>query len=676
MIADESQASQWSVTPIRRSQWPPVFVTDDDDDLMDEPIPPPPDSSCAANASVDQLDDSSPYRSTSLVSEAEIEDLEELVSPWTERNEPVGTATSPLPLGDSARFAENALERCRRYLEGCPDSVSGNGGHDAAFHAACICFRFGLTEEQALTLMHRYNEKKSTPMWTARELEHKLKDARAAVMKEGQFGIFLRDGTTVRKDACTIIPFGHEPMRCAESLLERRFTRNGAFILRRWRDEWYHFNGVVYERISDEKLGAIIRQHFDGCQTYKVGPDGEMQLDRRGEKILKKMVPNGHFVDEVKAALPSYALLPEVDPPFWTGQTRGVRGLGGSDETPPPANEMVALQNGLLHLPTCTFTCHTPLLFNLNAVPFDYNPEAPEPRKWLEFLKSLFDDDEGSCALLQEWFGYCLLPDTCQQKILLVIGPPRAGKGTIARVLQGILGVDNCCSPTLASLGMEFGLQPLLGKQLAVISDARLSGRTDAAVVLERLLSISGEDVQTVNRKFLSPVTTRLPVHIMILSNELPRLPDSSGAISSRMLLLTLKESFLGRENPHLSEQLDKEFPGIFNWALDGYALLRERGYFVQPSSAKEALDQLAELTSPVSTFVRECCEIRAGAVARTDHLYRAWLAWCYEQGREHPGDKLRFLRDLKAAIPRLKRIQMREGENRFGYMSGIVLRE
>ena len=36
---------------------------------------------------------------------------------------------------------------------------------------------------------------------------------------------------------------------------------------------------------------------------------------------------------------------------------------------------------------------------------------------------------------------------------------------------------------------MNFGLQPLLGKAVAMIQDARLSGRTDAAVVAERLLS-------------------------------------------------------------------------------------------------------------------------------------------------------------------------------------------
>jgi hypothetical protein len=63
----------------------------------------------------------------------------------------------------------------------------------------------------------------------------------------------------------------------------------------------------------------------------------------------------------------------------------------------------------------------------------------------------------------------------------------------IGRVLRELVGVANCSGPTLASLGGNFGLWPLLGKTLAIVSDARLSGRGDTAVVVERLLSVSGE---------------------------------------------------------------------------------------------------------------------------------------------------------------------------------------
>ena len=112
--------------------------------------------------------------------------------------------------------------------------------------------------------------------------------------------------------------------------------------------------------------------------------------------------------------------------------------------------------------------------------------------------------------------------------------PRRSGKGTIARVLRSLLGPANVCGPTLASLAVNFGLWPLVGKSLAIVSDARLGGSTDSQVVVERLLSISGEDALTIDRKNLEPITVKLPTRLMIFSNELPRLGDSSGALAGQ----------------------------------------------------------------------------------------------------------------------------------------------
>ena len=58
-----------------------------------------------------------------------------------------------------------------------------------------------------------------------------------------------------------------------------------------------------------------------------------------------------------------------------------------------------------------------------------------------------------SIATLQEIVGYCLTSDTSQQKAFLIVGPLRSGKGTIVRVLEHLVGIDNKVNPTLAELG-------------------------------------------------------------------------------------------------------------------------------------------------------------------------------------------------------------------------------
>ena len=238
--------------------------------------------------------------------------------------------------------------------------------------------------------------------------------------------------------------------------------------------------------------------------------------------------PNTNRVNNVLDALRAATLLPgTVAAPAWLDQT-----------TDPVARDVIACANGLLPLATMALLPHTPLFFTSNALDYSFDPLAPAPAAWLAFLGQLWPDDTELIATLQEVFGYYLTADTFQQKAVLLVGPKRSGKGTIARVLTRLVGADNAVSPTLAGIGTNFGLAPLIGKRVAIISDARLSGRADQAVIAERLLSITGEDGITIDRKYRDAWTGRLGVRFLVLTNELPRLADASGALASRFIVL------------------------------------------------------------------------------------------------------------------------------------------
>ena len=213
-------------------------------------------------------------------------------------------------------------------------------------------------------------------------------------------------------------------------------------------------------------------------------------------------------------------------------------------------------------------------------------------------------------------------------------------------------GKRNTCSPTLAAFGRDFGNPVLGGKTLAIISDARISGRTDTASVAETLLSISGEDSQTVERKFLPDWNGKLQTRFLILTNELPRITDVSGALAKRFILLALKNSFYGQEDLGLFDRLLPELPGILNWALEGRDRLYARGYFVQPESANELIQEFEDLGSPEATFLHQRTRTEAGATVSQRDLFNAWVQWCGENGRDRPGTSQTFGRNVRAALP------------------------
>ena len=324
-------------------------------------------------------------------------------------------------------------------------------------------------------------------------------------------------------------------------------------------------------------------------------------------------------------------------PPAWLGE----EGL--------PPLEIISLRNGLLHLPSGRLFSPTPDFFTRNALDLEYDPVAPEPIEWLTFLRTLWPDGLEP-DVLQEVFGYLLLPDTSLQKIFLLVGPPRSGKGTILKVLTSLIGRPNVANPSIAELGKDFGLEPLIGKQLAAITDMRFGKNADLGEIASNLLRISGEDDVSANRKGTSYWTGRLVVRFLILANGLPRFDENSPALARRFVPLILSESFDGREDRGLIDRLLPEMPGILNWAIEGWKRLQTRGRFELPSASREAISDIQQHSSPIAAFLAEVCELGPGLSTPKEGMFAVWLRWCERNGEKNPGGKTKLTQLLKEA--------------------------
>jgi putative DNA primase/helicase len=148
----------------------------------------------------------------------------------------------------------------------------------------------------------------------------------------------------------------------------------------------------------------------------------------------------------------------------------------------------------------------------------------------------------------------------------------------------------------------------------------------------------------------------------VILTNEVPRFTDASGALASRFIVLVLTNTFLGREDPALTDTVLAESPGIFNWALDGLDRLLARGYFEQPAVSRDAMQRLEDLASPVSAFVPDRCVIDPIREIGKDDLWAAWKDWCMGEGKDRASTKAVLLPGPARRVPRPPSNPAREG--------------
>ena len=444
------------------------------------------------------------------------------------------------------------------------------------------------------------------------------------------------------------LPTAEAYVREFHQIAQHRTLHGYGGLLLEWR-------GNHYTEIEDESVKHRLQPWLHNALRYEYN-------SRTHLVELVDFESNPNTVRHVLETIRSFVHLPaSTVTPSWLSEA--------PDQ--PPALEILPCKTSNLHIPTSRVLNATPALFTINALDFDYDPDPDPPESWIKFLERLFGDDLESVELLQDWMGYCLTSDTRQQKILLLVGPRRSGKGTIARVLTRLVGAGNVAGPTTSGLARPFGLQPLIDKSLAIVSDARFNGE-NIAIVVERLLCISGEDALTIDRKFLSSVTMKLATRFMFLTNELPRLNDASTALAGRFLVLRLTHSFYDQEDTGLTQRLLGELPGILKWALEGWKRLQERGRFFQPASSSDAIQDLEDLSSPVHAFVREHCVTGPGHRVDLDRLYQVWTSWCQQEGRTVVTHKGTFGRDLVAAVPGVRR---RRGTGLTPFYDGIGLR-
>lgn len=586
------------------------------------------------------------------------------------------------------QFAD-AKERARRFANATPGAVSGQNGHAQAYKTACaIGPGFDLDYDVAFEIYNEWNAK-CDPRWSVAEIHHKLTQAYANESRRGW--LLEKKPNDGSRTAALTSPVGNaaqqSPVESAPTILEsvvvtencndphvlsrnflanfqhpdrmRLLTWQGATY--RWRDGswqvWPHPEFVAsVTKSCRQQLDLAFAQEYASDPTAKPLP------------VTKAMV--GNVVNAIASET-------TVEVSVCRSQPCWISTVDGEEISADPKN-LIPCPNAIVNLERIDWPIKpTPSLFVTQCAGCDYLPNSQQPENWLKFLESVWPEDGESILLLQEWFGYCLTPDTSLQTLLCLIGATRTGKGTMTRILTRLVGESNVCFPTFSSMIDQYGMMPFPNSSLAIFSDARLSGRHDSVQVSEKLLSISGEDGQQIGMKYTSPWIGKLSTRLMLVSNEELVFPDSSNALASRTRVLVTTRSFAGREDRELEARLVKELPSILNWSIEGWKRLKRNCAFTRPQSSIETEQSMASSASPIREFVFECCAIDSSVNVRCTDLYKSWCDWCKANNvrQDRIGCSSEFGRTLRAAFPEISTTNpIRSGGSRSRYYRGIQL--
>jgi len=267
--------------------------------------------------------------------------------------------------------------------------------------------------------------------------------------------------------------------------------------------------------------------------------------------------------------------------------------------------------------------------FCRNRLPVAYDPAANRPETWLRFLSELLEPED--IPTLQEFMGYCFIPSTKGQKMLLLTGKGGEGKSRVGLVMRALLGSGMNTGSIAKVETNSFAAADLEHVLVMVDDDMKLEALPQTNTIKA---IITAELPMDLERKGKQSYQGNLYVRFLALSNgTLQSLYDQSVGFFRRQIILTAKEKDPDRkDDPFLAEKMCSEAEGIFLWALEGLHRLIANDYrFTVSAAAKSNLEAAISDGNNIIDFLGSegYVRFRTGYEVSSRDLYAVYRQWC-----------------------------------------------
>ncbi len=397
-------------------------------------------------------------------------------------------------------------------------------------------------------------------------------------------------------------------------IANRFVDANGQPTLWHYNGAWQLYTGNHYEPVNDEEIEKTVTGFLSQVSCLNGAVTTSLVRD-----VLKNMKSDMLCgLSERTHKMPCF-ISTGVDASGFLPMQNGILDVNATLE---------AIKNGSPLPPLLPKTAD---LFCNYGLDYDYNPEATCP-KFLNYLEGVQPNPENR-SMLQKMAALLLLPDTSYNVAFFLYGQGGTGKTVFMDTLGALIGPQNCCCVPLACFADRFNLSPLTEKLANIVDEMPVIPETGHFADIESVFkSVTSGNRIKVERKFVDAHEARATARCLFASNSLPTLTDKSNGVWDRIRLLPFNRVFRNtpQQNPHLTEELLEELPGILNWALHGLVELRKEKTFPQCPEGEELIAELREDCDHEKTFLVETtmaanADMFVGAKRLYD-IYRDWM--------------------------------------------------
>ena len=310
---------------------------------------------------------------------------------------------------------------------------------------------------------------------------------------------------------------------------------------------------------------------------------------------------------------------------------------------------VIGVKNGIIDLKTGELLPHDREAYLTKQCPVIYNPDAPEPKLWLQFLSDIFGGDPYMLDYIQKCVGYSLTGSTSEQCAFFLFGTGRNGKSTFLEIVRGILGdYATNIQPQTIMVNPKSGNAP--SSDIARLKGARLvtSVEPNEGMRLDEglLKQLTGDDVVTARKMFSEEFEFKPEFKLWMATNHKPLIRGTDTGIWRRIHLIPFEVQIPpDKVDKKLKYKLVKESEGILKWAVQGCIRWQNEGLSM-PQKVLDAVREYQHEMDVISAFLDACCMTGEGET-KASKLYAVYAKWA-EEHNEYLMSSTKFGTELK----------------------------
>ena len=264
----------------------------------------------------------------------------------------------------------------------------------------------------------------------------------------------------------------------------------------------------------------------------------------------------------------------------------------------------------------------------------------------LETIKLL---DDADIPTLQEYLGYCLIPSTKGQKMMLIVGKGGEGKSRIGLVLKRLMG-DAASNGSVQKVENNRFARADLERRLLMIDDDMDMNALPKTNYIKTI--VTAEAKLDLERKGVQSYQRDIYARFLCFGNgALTSLYDHSDGFFRRQLILTTKDKPADRmDDPFLVEKMCAELEGILLWCLEGLHRLVQNDFrFTVSERAAANVDTIKRSSNNVIDFMESegYFRFKADYSISSKEFYDIYKQWC-EDNACHSVSAIRFSAELR----------------------------